>query len=426
MEATVRPSRLTFPRVVWSVSVSSRSDAGSTVWSMEATCPGIPKRCRQRRGAVQLGRPGVVGVEAARGVVLIGDRHQVGLVGSAPRRLLRRGRTARAGGEEGGRNGPLVLHDLAGGGGRGGGGVRMLVLDRPVLLAANAVVGVELRRRAVVERGVGIGAGADRLHVERLRRPARAHLVRHDACDVALDADVVDQVERRGAGADDPERAVPVAARVPCHAGVIELQRLGGGDDHERRVDPGEDGLPRGVPHHQEPWRCPGYDRVAAGGKRLGRAGRLVLEAGRPPRTRRGRRRAPGPSAPAPSCPPRSCPATCPCSSAEDGRVLPAVGRVAVRAPLRHPDAVAVAVAGQGEVGGGSSRGDRGHRCNQDHKHCCDRPPHRSSMIDPVGAIAQPEGCDLNESLTHGIPILCVLSCSVRARAADNLRYRCP
>src|SRR5690606_28254942 len=89
----------------------------------------------------------------------------------------------------GARGAAVVGDDDTGGGCDGAVRARVLGLHTSVDLAV--LGGAEVVPGAAIERGHRVAPGRDRLRLERLHRPGRRHLGRHDTAEVVLDTDDV-------------------------------------------------------------------------------------------------------------------------------------------------------------------------------------------------------------------------------------------
>ena len=90
-----------------------------------------------------------------------------------------------------------------------------------------ARVGVEVEELARLQRRERVGARDDRLRVQRLGMPVVRHLPRHDAAQVAVERELVDDREPPAAAVDDERAAVGLA---------VEPQRRGAGLVAERQL----------------------------------------------------------------------------------------------------------------------------------------------------------------------------------------------
>ena len=241
-------------------------------------------------------------------------------------------------------DGAVVPDDLAARRVDRGGRAGVLGGDAVVDLAPR--VRVEVEDSARLARHDRVRTRRDRLCLERLRMPARRHLVRDDAVEVPLERDVVD---RRDAPAGRVEHHLP-AVRAP-----VQTQVRGAALEARRARERAEPAVLRADPEPRPERVVPLRDRErpAARVRDLERARRPDRDAGRAvgeqdPHLADGglaERRAP-------------------VVVAEDPVVLPPVARrEALRAVLRHPDPVPPAVSvdeehGRRRLRGGSARED--------------------------------------------------------------------
>ena len=307
------------------------------------------QRAELQRAPVVVGRERVVG---------IGHGDEVRRRLRAPDVLDVRRPAARAREEE--RLGELALveHDLARGAVDGVARGARLGGDPAVDLAARVRVDVEVTETLHV--GQRIGAGHDRLRLERLGGPRVGHLPRHDAPQVLLEADRVHDADGLAAGHLQRAAVVAVAERErrrPGREDERSRQRLGGRGELQLQARP----------------------ELLLAGRQLVRLAVRVLD-----RERRARgdddALRPGHEQHAHALHRRGAEVGAGVVVGDDVGGGPAVQGIAVGAVLREPDAVAPAVAGDEERPPGRRRRvrRRGSRETQGGEEgCCECADHR-------------------------------------------------
>ncbi len=221
---------------------------------------------------------------------------------------------------------------------------RELGVDPAVDLVA--CVAVEIEGAALREVRERVGAGCDRLRLQRLGRPVRRHLRRDDALQVRLETDRVDDLQVLSVARDGDLPAIRLAVddeRLPADEAERRLQ----GEmpaDREVRAQ----GEHAGVERHLRARRigdAPVDGRVQ---RRLLLLGQEHAHGGE----LRGAERRPR------------------VVVSEDPVVRPAVLRVAVRAPLAQPQPVPPAVAADDEHGRSGARDDTRRRATTGRRGC--------------------------------------------------------
>ena len=223
----------------------------------------------------------------------------------------------------------------------------------------------EVVPRARPQLGRGVRAGGDRLRLQRRERPVRRRLGRDDAAEIRVEGEAVDDGDPSSLAAEGERPVVRAPVEFERCAGAVEDGEVSEGE--RRPVTPHREGEPR-------------PDPVRPGGK-LPR---------QPPAVGHDHRRR---AAHGDGCGPlREQDAHAEVADAahlrarvvvgEDPAVLPAVERVAVRAPLAQADAVAPAVAGDdqrrpGTCGCGGRSGDRSDQHDRNPK------PHPQIAVPP-------------------------------------------